>query len=147
MSYSLDANILLDASNQTSPWHEPARRFLTQCMQNDEPLFLTWPVIMAYLRISTHPSIFDEPLSKVTAEANVTTLLNQPHVRLLSENEDFWQVYRDVTRSLQIRGNVVMDARIAALLKQAGVSKIYTRDGDFDAFDFLVNLHPFEQRD
>lgn len=147
MSYSLDANILLDASNGTSPWHEPAKNFLASCMEDEELLLLTWPVLMAYLRISTHPSIFDEPLSQSQAESNVTTLLGQPQVYLISENEEFWQIYREIGKTLPIRGNLVMDARIAALLRQAEVPRIYTRDQDFDAFDFLTSLHPYEAGD
>ena len=41
----------------------------------DELLYLFWPTLIAYLRIATHPSIFERPLSPGEAMANVEGLL------------------------------------------------------------------------
>jgi predicted nucleic acid-binding protein len=58
MSYSIDANILLYASNKASPFHVRANEFLASREDDSDLLCLTWPTLMAYLRISTHPNIF-----------------------------------------------------------------------------------------
>ena len=79
MSYSLDVNILLYSSDTSSPFHAQAQSFLQSCMDRRDLFYLTWPTIMGYLRIVTHPSIFDEPLTPEEAMANVETLLNLPH--------------------------------------------------------------------
>jgi predicted nucleic acid-binding protein len=42
-----------------------------------------------------------------------------------------------------VRGNLVPDAHLAALLKQHGVRKLHTRDGDFRKFPFLDVRDPF----
>jgi hypothetical protein len=39
------------------------------------------PTILGYLRIATHPSLFDSPLSYDDAMGNVTSLLHRPHDR------------------------------------------------------------------
>ena len=85
MSYSLDVNVLLYSSDASSPFHTSATRFLQSCMRRRDVLYLTWPTIMGYLRIATHPSIFDEPLTPEEAMANIETLLNLPHSRCLTE--------------------------------------------------------------
>ncbi len=143
MSYSIDANILLHASDSSNPWHAPAAEFLARCAARSEILCLAWPTVMAYLRISTHPSIFAEPLTQAEAERNVHGLLALPQVRLLSAGEDFWKSYRQVTSKLPVRGNLVPDAHVAALLLHHGLRTIYTRDRDFQKFDFLDARDPF----
>ncbi|MYD97418.1 MAG: hypothetical protein F4X98_08540 [Gammaproteobacteria bacterium] len=65
MSYSLDVNILLYASDTSSRLHTAASGFLQSCMEGGDLFYIAWPTVMGYLRIATHPSIFDEPLTSV----------------------------------------------------------------------------------
>jgi len=143
LSYSIDANILLYASDSSNPWHTPASEFLARCAASADILALAWPTAMAYLRISTHPSIFAEPLTQAEAEQNLQGLLRLPQVRLLSETEGFWETYQQVSSKLPVRGNLVPDAHVAALLRHHGLRTIYTRDRDFHKFDFLDVRDPF----
>ena len=98
---------------------------------------------MSYIRISTHPSIFSHPLSPDEALENIESLLSQPRVRVLSEDDGFLAVYRQVSGNFPVRGNLVPGAHLAALLLQHGVRKIYTADSDFKKFEFLVVENPF----
>jgi hypothetical protein len=41
-----------------------------------------------------------------------------------------------------VRGNLVPDAHLAALLRQHGISRLYTHDRDFRKFDFLEVIDP-----
>lgn len=143
MSYSVDVNLLLYASDEASPLYQPARRFLKRCGEDPDIFFLCWPTVFSYLRISTHPRIFANPLSPKEALANVEALLRLPRVRTASEGEDFLNVYRDISRRFPVRGNLVSDAHIAALLLQNGVRTIYTSDTDFRKFAFLDVRDPF----
>ena len=137
MSYSLDVNILLYASDTSSPYYSEAREFLDSCVSAQDLFYLCWPTIMGYLRIATHPSIFDEPLALEEAAANVQTLLELPHCRCLTEGDGFWEVWLGVAEGTGIGGNLVPDAHLAALLRQHGVRTLYTHDRDFRRFDFL----------
>lgn len=143
MSYSVDVNVLLYASDRTSPWHTPAVRFLEGRAASPELFCLAWPIIMSYLRISTHPRIFAHPLSPAEALANTQSLLSLPRVRVLAEEEGFLQVYGEVTAGLSVRGNLVPDAHLATLLRQHDVRTLYTRDADFRKFGFLDVRDPF----
>src|SRR6516225_1373273 len=97
MSYSLDVNLLLFASDRSNERHDAARRFLESCAEGPELLCLAWPTLMSYLRIATHPSIFTAPLSPNEAFDNVSALLARPHVRAVSELEGFAGAYKQVT--------------------------------------------------
>ena len=143
MSYSVDVNVLLYASDQANPRYDRALQFLLNRASDPELFCIAWSTLMGYIRISTHPSIFSHPLSPEEALENVESLLNQPRVRVLSEDDGFLVMYRNVTGRFPVRGNLVPDAHLAALLLQHGVRKIYTADSDFKKFDFLEVKNPF----
>lgn len=144
MSFAVDVNTLLYGSDQGSRFHETAARFLRERAEGREVFCLAWPTLMSYLRMATHPRIFARPLTADEAMHNVEALVTLPHVRVLSEDEGFWELYRDVVRGWPARGNQVPDARLAALLRQHGVATLYTSDADFRRFDFLTVINPFE---
>ena len=143
MSFSCDVNVLLYASDAASPVHLQARRFVEHAAAGGDLWCLAWPTVMSYLRITTHPRIFGAPLTPAEALGNVLALAGLPHVRLLSEEQGFLDVYREVTGSFPVRGNLVPDAHLAGLLKQHGVRTLFTRDGDFRKFEFLDVRDPF----
>ncbi len=143
MSYSLDVNILLHASDQSSERHDRARRFIESCAAGPEILCLTWPTLMSYVRIATHPRIFAAPLSPDEALANITALVGLPHVRAVSELDGFLDAYRHVTGETSVRGNLVPDAHLAAILFQHGIRTLYSNDRDFRKFEWLDVRDPF----
>jgi hypothetical protein len=144
MSYSVDVNVLLYASDTSSPKHAEAIRFLKQRASDPDLFCIAWSTLIAFLRFATHPGIFARPLSPDDALGNVESLLSLPRVRPLAEGEGFLEVYREVTARFPVRGNLVPDAHLAALLRQHGVRRLYTVDRDFRKFDFLEAVDPFE---
>ena len=137
MSFGIDVNILLYASDETSLLHAKAAEFLGRCVGGREVFYLTWPTLMGYLRMATHPAIFDRPLSHADAVSNVEALLAAASCRVIVEEEGFWDVYREVTKDVPTRGNLIPDAHLASLLSQHGVVTICTHDRDFRKFPFL----------
>lgn len=142
MSYSIDVNILLYASDETAPAHVRSVEFLNRCAASPEILYLAWTCLMSYLRIGTHQAIFTQPLTPAEAMANVSALISLPQVRTIGEQEGFWNCYQDITRGLVVRGNLVPDAHFAALLFQNGITTLYTHDADFRRFEFLSVRNP-----
>jgi toxin-antitoxin system PIN domain toxin len=143
VSYSLDVNVLLYASDQSSDRHVSARRFLDTCVAGPEILCLAWPTLMAYLRIATHPRIFAAPLSADEALANISAIIALPHVRTVSELDGFLDAYRHVTGETPVRGNLVPDAHLATILFQNGVRVLYSNDRDFLKFSSVDLRDPF----
>jgi uncharacterized protein len=99
VSYSLDVNVLLYASDQSSDRHLRARRFAESCAAGPEILCLRWPTLMSYLRIATPPRIFSAPLSPDEALGNVSALIGLPHVRAVSELDGFVDAHEHATMS------------------------------------------------
>ena len=142
MSFALDVNILLYASDSGSPLHDRARRFLETCAAGSEIVYLAWPTVMAYLRIATHGAIFEKPLSPPQAMQNIEGLLGLPQVRTLGESDGFWGAFRQTARDIPPRGNLVPDIHLATILRQHGVNTICTHDRDFRRFTFLKVVDP-----
>lgn len=142
MSYTIDANILLYASDESSPDHLRARAFLEMRADDNDLLCFGWVTLMAYQRVATHSSIFAQPLEPKVAWENVQSLLSLPRVRIIMEEDGFFEAYASLTKNIVVRGNLVPDAHLAALLRQHGVHRIYTADTDFRKFDFLEVINP-----
>ncbi len=98
---------------------------------------------MSYLRTATHPRIFAAPLSPTEALGNVTSLLALPQVRAVSELDGFVDAYQHVAGTVAVRGNLVPDAHVAAILFQHGVRTLYSTDRDFWKFESLDVRDPF----
>jgi toxin-antitoxin system PIN domain toxin len=109
MSYTIDANVLLYASDESSPVHARARAFVQRLADGPEIAYLFWPTVMAYLRIATHPAVFARPMTAAEAIGNVEQLLARPHVRTTGEQERFWGRYREVSDDAVPAGNLVPD--------------------------------------
>lgn len=142
--YWFDVNVLVYASDRASEFHEAAQRILHEAAAGRRLLYLFWPVLMGYLRISTHPAIFADPLAPEDALSNVTALIERPNVRVPGEGDGFIQVFRETAGAAVVRGNLVPDAHVAALMLQYGVKTIIGRDRDFRKFDGIKVLDPFD---
>src|SRR3990167_6832178 len=93
MSYSIDANILIYASDGASPHQNKALQFLKERENDPDLMCLTWLTLMSYQRIATHPGIFLISLTPEEAWQNIQALLNFPRVRVIGEESDFGTHY------------------------------------------------------
>lgn len=144
MSVAIDVNVLLYASDTDSPRHLRAVELVRELAAGPGLVYLFWPVAMAYLRISTHPAVFSRPLEPPVARANLDALLSRAHVRCPGEATGFWEIFRATADADVIRGNLVADAHIAALMRQHGVGTIWTADRDFRRFPHVTVQDPYE---
>lgn len=143
MSFAIDANLLLYASDEDSPLHERAMAVLDGIALGPELVYLFWPTVMAYLRIATHPAIFRRPLAHADARANVDSLLELSHVHAVGEEETFWRRFAEVADDVAPTGNLVPDAHLVALMLENGVRTIWTRDRDYRKFTGIRVHDPF----
>ena len=142
MSVTVDTNILIYAANTRDPVHQTARDLLDRLARGPELLFVFWPSIMGFLRISTSVGIFPDPRTPDEALAMIAELIERPHVRTPSEQSGFLELYR-MTAPVSARGPLVPDAHLATLMRQHDVGLIYTRDRGFRRFEGIRVRDPF----
>ncbi len=76
----------------------------------------------------------------------VGALLASPSLQVLVETDRHAAIAQEVLKELpNIRGNLVFDMHTAILMKEHGVTQIYTRDTDFHRFPFIKVIDPLQQ--
>lgn len=143
MTLALDVNLLAYASDGASPFQERAEQAINGLAQGNESVYIFWPVVLGYLRISTNAQAFRTPLAFDRALGNIDRLLALPHFRSGSERDGFLAVLEEVSSETPLRGNLISDAHIVALMRQHGISTIWTHDRDFRKFDGIRIVDPF----
>lgn len=146
MSQTIDTNILIYATHTSSPFNERARGLLEHLVAGPSLTYVMWPVLLAYLRIVTHPTILEAPLSSEEAMSNIENVVSPAHMRVVGESDDFWQTLRRVADDVKPRGNLVPDAHLVALMLANGVSAIWTYDSDFRKFSGITTRNPGDER-
>ncbi len=146
MTATIDTNVLVLAVHASHPRQERARALLDWVSAGPGVFHVFWPAVMGFLRIVTHPSIFAQPLRPDDAIAAVDRLIDRPHVRVGGELEEFWASYRAMAAEMPLRGNLVPDAHLVALMHVHGVSTIWSNDRDLRRFGGITVKDPFTER-
>ena len=137
----VDANLLLYAEDQLSPYHDVAREWWDAQLSGISPVCLCWTVLCAFIRISTNPRVFKHPLSLDQAILRVQGWLDQPCTRIVYPTERHWAVLQQLLVGGQAVANLVTDAHVAALAIEHGCELMST-DADFSRFSTLKWKNP-----
>ena len=105
--------------------------------------YVFWPAILGFLRIVTPPNILGSPLLCDEALSNIESLIAPSHVRVAGEGEAFWASLRTVAADVKPRGNLVPDPHLVALMREHGVSTIWSHDRDLRKFRGITVKDPF----
>lgn len=142
----IDTNILIYAADQDSPYHAACRKHLERWRRQPAPMFLTWSICYEFLRVTSHPRVFQRPWPVAEGWRFLDALLASPGVALLEPTARHAAVLEQTLTELpELRGNLVHDLHIAVLMREHGVSRISTRDTDFHRFGFLTVLDPLRE--
>lgn len=140
----VDLNILLYAVNVNAPHHVPIIDWWEDALNGDETVGLAWPVVVGFLRISTNPRIFPEPLTFEVAVEQIDDWLGLDVVSVVTETRDHWRVFRELLVDVGAAGNLAADAHLAALAMTHGAT-LASCDADFARFDGLRWENPLRR--
>ncbi len=141
---AVDTNLLVYARRAELPEHPRALALLRQLAEGEEPWALAWPSLYEFLRIVTHPRVFDPPTPIERALDDLESLLASPSLVLLAEGPAHFGHLRRMAEGGRAIGNLVHDAYIAALAIEHGVRELWTADRDFARFPGLRIRNPLE---
>lgn len=143
---ALDTNILVYARRQEVAYHAHARELLLKFAEGDAPWALPWPCVYEFVRVVTHPRVFDPPTDLEDVLSDVDSLLQSPSLTLLREGPRHAVFMQRLLKSAHATGNLVHDAHIAALVAEHGVSELWTADRDFARFAGIHVRNPFHNQ-
>lgn len=136
-----DANLLLYAYDESSPFHERAKAWCEQVMGGPAPVILLPSVVFGFVRISTHPRVFQEPLTVSEASSHVRSWLARRHVQLHEMLPDDVESALHLLESAGTAGNLTTDAQIAAVALRLD-AEVHTADLDFGRFPRVRFVNP-----
>ncbi len=136
-----DINLLLYAHNPRAPHHQKAFRWWNQCLQGNEGVALAWVVILGFVRIATHPKVFERPMRVEEATGRIAEWLELPHVHLVHPAPTHFQTWSSLLHHIGSAGNLTTDAHLAALAIERGLI-LHTTDADFSRFPGLKWNNP-----
>jgi toxin-antitoxin system PIN domain toxin len=102
-------------------------------MEGGTPVILLPAVVFGFVRISTHPRIYNDPLSVAEASAHVRSWLARKHVRLHEMLTDDVEKTLVLLEAAGTAGNLTTDAQIAAVALRLD-AEIHTAALDFGRF-------------
>jgi uncharacterized protein len=129
----LDANLLLYAVHKRAARHEAAVAWLTEQLNGPRRVGLPWQSLSAFLRISTHPRAFAQPLTPTVAWERITEWLAAPAAWIPAPGPNHAQLLGGLIARYEVRGNLVPDAQLAALALEHGLL-VCSADTDFARF-------------
>jgi toxin-antitoxin system PIN domain toxin len=143
MRFLVDTNILLYALHRGFPQHAKAKRFLDEHIAQQTRWCTTWPIVYEFLRVATHPKVFDKPLTAERALAYVQPLFDSGLATILNATDrHFATLEQTIDEVGDLRRNVLHDVHTAVLMREHGVQEIVTADADFREFAFLKVTNP-----
>lgn len=125
-----DVNLILYAYDANGPFHRESAEWWTRCLNGAETVGLAPVVIYAFIRLSTNPRIYAEPLSLQECAGTVRSWLEAPAVTLLEHDSGDIDVAFDLLESAGAGGNLTTDAQIGALALRYRAT-VHTADTDF----------------
>ena len=131
---AVDTNILVHADRAGMSLHHEAVHAIRRLSEGDEAWALPIFCVGEFIRVVSHPRVFDPPTSAKEAVTAVSALFESPSLRLLYPGERFWALFAKIVGSGAAQGNLVFDAQIAALCLEHGADTILTEDRDFARF-------------
>jgi len=137
----VDANILLYAVDEDSPFHPGARAWVDASLNGPRRVGIPWVSLTAFVRIATHPRALRDPLSPSEAWQFVEDWLDAPATWVPAPGAGHREILGRLVRDLDLRAGLITDAVLAALCIEHGLQMV-SADTDFARFREIGWFNP-----
>ena len=136
-----DVNVLVYAHRADSADHAEYREWLEATINAEAGDGLSDLVLSGFVRVVTHPRLFETPSTLANATRFVAQLREQPNRVAIAPGPHHWEIFTRLCDAAGAKGNLVADAHLAAMSIENGCEWI-TTDRDFSRFPGLKWRHP-----
>lgn len=135
---AVDTNVLVHAHRHESPRHALAEAAVRDLAESSSRWAIPVFCLGEFVRMVTHPRLFNPPHSADEASLAVRRLIASPSLTVLCPGPDYPALLVEAVQEGNAIGNLAFDAQIVALCREHGVARLMTEDRDFDRFAGLV---------
>ena len=145
---SVDANLLLYAFNNASPWHDESRAWLTS-IQGDEDVAISELILAEFYGLLRNPAVLKHPLPADEAVEVIQTYRSHPRWRLIGfpiESRPLHDALWQRARTKDFAFRKIYDTRSALTMTAQGVTELATVNvKDFEGLGFRKVWNPIVQ--
>lgn len=142
---SIDANLLLYAFNNASPWHDDSRSWLTS-IQGDEDVAISELILAEFYGLLRNSAVLKHPLSADEAVEVIQTYRRHPRWRLIGfpiESRPLHDTLWQRARAKDFAFRKLYDTRSALTMTVQGVTEFATVNvKDFEGLGFRKVWNP-----
>jgi len=139
----MDVNVLIYAHREDARDHLAYRDWLESVVNSNKAYGFSELVLSGFMRVVTHPKIFEKPSSPEIAIAFAEQIRSAGHAVCLAPGRNHWDLFVQCVQSISAQGNDIPDAYHAALAMEWGCTWI-TTDKGFRRFKGLRVRHPLK---
>jgi uncharacterized protein len=139
----IDVNVLVYAHKTGTERHDEYMAWLRDTVGSQAPFGLSELAMSGFIRVVTHPRVFDTPSTLEEAFGFVESLRIRRNAVAIRPGSRHWDIFRECCQAGGARGSLVADAYHAALAIETGSTWI-TTDRDFARFPHLDWRHPLD---
>jgi toxin-antitoxin system PIN domain toxin len=138
-----DVNVLVYAYRADAPGHLAYREWLEEQINSDRAYGFSDLVLSGFLRVVTHPRVFNPPSDLASGFAFAQLIRRQPNAVPVTPGPRHWEIFKNLSEASGVKGNLIPDAYFAALAIESG-SEWITTDRDYSRFPGLKWRHPLD---
>ena len=136
-----DINLLVNAHNDGSPYHYPARLWWERLVNGSERVGVPWVVSVGFVRLMTHPRVLVHPVPPAEAVDYIREWFGFPHVMPVNPGANHLAHLQRNLASAGVGANMVTDSHIAAVAMEYQ-AEVHSNDTDFSRFPGLRWRNP-----
>lgn len=141
--FLMDVNVLVYAHREDADNHSDYREWLESIINGDAAYAYSELVLSGFLRVVTHPKVFETPSPLASALHFVHQLKAPPHAINLLPGPMHWKLFTQCLEQIDAKGNDIQDAYYAALAIEWNCEWV-TTDKGFKRFKDLKVRHPLK---
>ncbi len=139
----MDVNVLVYAHREDAQNHRAYRDWLESVINSNIAYGFSELVLSGFIRVVTHPKVFENPSSTEVAIAFAQQIRSSGHAVCLVPGKSHWDIFLKCVQSISAQGNDIPDAYHAALALEWDCDW-FTTDKGFRRFKGLRVRHPLK---
>ena len=139
----MDVNVLVYAHREDAKDHGAFRDWLESVINSNVAYGYSELVLSGFIRVVTHPKVFEVPSSPDAAIAFAQQLRSADHAICIAPGKNHWDLFTKCVGQIAAQGNDIPDAYHAALALEWDCDWV-TTDKGFRRFKGLRVRHPLK---